>query len=206
MYQKIALISKKNKVYRIKDGGKSHILKIFTDTKSLDKELELLKFLYKEDILVPKILNTNKDSITLEDLGETSLLSTYEELEKNNNIKYQGIIESLLSWLERFYKISESYYGKECILFDMNFRNFIVKNRQVYRIDFEEVAFGKKESDIGKLLAFGLTYKPEQTEWKKEFEKAFINEIVRSGLYDLENVIAEKDSELEKIKVRRKKA
>lgn len=205
MYQKIALVSKKNKVYRIKDGGKSYILKTFTDMKSFNKELEVLSFLNKKGILAPLILNTSEDSITLEDLGETTLLSIYEELEKNNDKNYQDIIENVLSWLESFYKISEAYYGKECILSDMNFRNFIVKNKQIYRIDFEEVNFGKKESDIGKLLAFGLTYKPEQTEWKKEFEKDFVREVIKSGLYDINSVVEERDLELGKINERRKK-
>lgn len=203
MYQKIALTSKKNKVYRIQDGNKSHILKIFTDIKSYDKELEVLNFLNKKGILVPLILKTNENSITLEDLGETTLLSIYEELEKNKDNNYQDIIESLLSWLEGYYKISEAYYGRECILFDMNFRNFIIKNNQIYRIDFEEVTFGKKESDIGKILAFGLTYSPEFTGWKKEFEKDFVEEIHKSGFYDVEKVIVEKDLELAKIKERR---
>lgn len=205
MYQKIALVSKKNKVYRIKDGGKSHILKTFTDIKSFNKELEVLSFLNKKDILAPLILNTSEDSITLEDLGETTLLSTYEELEENNDKNYQDIIGNLLSWLESFYKAAETYYGRECILGDMNFRNFIVKNKQIYRIDFEEVTFGKKESDIGKLLAFGETYKPEQTEWKKEFEKDFVGEVIKSGLYDINSVVEERDLELGKINERRKK-
>lgn len=203
MYQKIELTSKKNKVYRIKDGDKSHILKIFTDIKSYNKELEVLKFLNKKGLLVPKILENNGKSIVLEDLGETTLLSIYEELEKNNDNNYQAIIENLLLCLQCFYKAAEDFYGKECILFDMNFRNFIVKNNQIYRIDFEEVTFGKKESDIGKLLAFGLTYSPEFTEWKKEFEQALVLGIIESGVYDMESVEEEKNLELARIRRRR---
>ncbi|MDY0236281.1 MAG: RIO1 family regulatory kinase/ATPase [Gudongella sp.] len=205
MYQEIALTSKKNKVYRIVEVDNTYILKTLRDTKSYDKELEVLKLLNDKGLLVPKILNVNKYSITLEDLGEVTLLSIYEKLENNNDKNYQHIIESLLSWLDNFYKVAEDYYRRECVLSDMNFRNFIVKNNRIYRIDFEEVGFGKKEADVGKLLAFGLTYNPEHTEWKKQFEKAFVVEIQKRGLYDMESVIAEKNLELERIKERRKK-
>lgn len=206
MHQKIELTSKRNKVYRIKEGDKSHILKIFTKTESLDKEVQVLRLLNDKGLPVAKILETNESSIILEDLGESTLLSIYEELEKNNDKAYGYLIKEILSWLEGFYKVTQAYYGKECILLDMNFRNFILKEGRIYRIDFEEVTFGKKESDIGKLLAFGLTYNPKETEWKKDFEKDFIKQMENSGLYDVERVIAERDLELEKIKKRRKKS
>jgi RIO-like serine/threonine protein kinase len=204
MYQEIALISKKNKVQRVINGDFSYIEKTFRNEKSYNKELEVLKFLNDKDIAVPKILGANKDSISLEDLGEITLLSIYEDLEKNDDKNYQYIIDGLLFFLESFYNISEDYYEAETILSDMNFRNFIIVDRKTYRIDFEEVNFGNKESDIGKLLAFGSTYNPKQTEWKKEFEKTFVIEIAKTGLYDMEIVMEEKELELKRIKKRRK--
>lgn len=203
MYQKIALTSKKNKVYRIIEGNKSYILKTFTDSKRFQKELEILKILDEKKILVPRILETNENTLALEDLGEATLLSTYEELEKNGDHNYIYIVESLLLWLQDFYKILEDYYGEKLILVDMNFRNFIVKDNKICRIDFEEVDCGKKESDIGKLLAFGLTYTPEFTSWKKTFAKDFTRVLKESGFYNMESVEMEKKMELERIRVRR---
>lgn len=202
MYQEIDLISKKNKVSRIINGDKTHILKTYTKAKNMEKEIEVLKFLNKEDVLAPKILKINEKSIVLEDLGERTLLFAYEEVEKNKE-DYRYLIQGILSCLKDFYKISEIYYERECILSDMNFRNFIVKDKQIYRIDFEDVDFGEKESDLGKLLAFGLTYSPEYTNWKKDFEREFILAIEASGIYDMESVIAEENLELERIRKRR---
>lgn len=87
--------------------------------------------------------------------------------------------------------------------YDINLRNFIVRDDQVYAIDYEDFSKLKPAVDYGRLLAFILTYKPVFTEWKKaligELEDYLNNEIK----VDMDEVRQEKERELARISERR---
>jgi hypothetical protein len=63
----------------------------------------------------------------------------------------------------------------------------------VYRVDFEDCCEGKVEEDMGKFIAFFLTYDPSFTAWKKS-----VSESIKSYCKDTMDInISRVDQEIE---------
>lgn len=204
MYQKIKLLSKRNDVYRIIDGDKKYISKTFINLLDMKRETDNLNLLKKFDINVPEIMSIENNTVALEDLGDLTLLDWYVQIEIDNSCDYKGIIIKLCMWLKKFYDVTGIYYKKQVILYDVNFRNFIIKNGKIYGIDFEKSCEGKIESDLGKIVAYALTYNPIMTEWKLKFADELINMLSIELKVNKKLIIKEKEKELKKIIERRK--
>lgn len=205
MHQKIRLTSKRNQVNRIISEDKSFISKIFYEEESYKKEHELFTILEKSGANVPKILKSFKQELLMEDLGDLTLLSWYENLEKQNSYEYEKMIIKFCSWLKSFYSITYNHFNQSYILFDVNFRNFLINDDEIYGIDFEQSALGSIETDAGKLAAFSLTYDPAFTEWKIRFHDKFIEVLSEELQINKDIILTEEHKELEAIKNRRKK-
>ncbi|MDZ7837613.1 MAG: hypothetical protein U5N58_06485 [Actinomycetota bacterium] len=98
------------------------------------------------------------------------------------------------------------YYvtGKSYILGDVNFRNFLLGPDGVYRVDLEDCRQGRVEEDLGRFIAFFLTYQPAYTEWKQS-QCRMIKEYCRDNLdVDMGLVETEIERELIQMKKRRK--
>lgn len=205
MYKKIVLISKRNKVYRIIENMDSYIIKIFADDQSMKNELRMLDILKKDGCLVPKVIKISDNSVHLEDLGDVTLLDWFEMEEKMNSIDYLEMINKLADWLQNFYAASFREFGINYVLRDVNFRNFILKNGNIYGIDFEQSAEGDIVEDLGKLAAFALMYSPEKTPWKLRFVDA-LTEIfsVRFSIKP-EDILTEMNYEINRMEIRRRK-
>lgn len=203
MHQKINLISKRNKVERIINDDNTFISKIFNDANDLKREYEVLKLLKSKGAYVPDILETKENTLMLEDLGDLTLLSWYENIEKQDKHDYEKMILRLCCWLKNFYRITYSHFNRPYILFDVNFRNFIIKDTEIYGIDFEQSGFGNIEIDTGKLAAYALTYAPAMTEWKIKFRDKLIQILSEELLMDKNIVLNEELKELAAIKDRR---
>jgi hypothetical protein len=137
---------------------------------SLNREVEILNTLYKEGLSVPRLIYRGDDYLIMEYVSGKTLLEFIEEKEmetQNNTIQFEVLkaIENLAHWLKKYYKILDKAYGKNLIVGDVNFRNFIVGDK-IYGVDFENYRRGRVEEDIGKLCAFALTYNPPFTTWK----------------------------------------
>lgn len=204
MYQEIRLKSKKNRVSRIVEVNKSYIVKEFSDLENMGREIEFLKLLKERECNVPDIIKIEDNKLYMEDLGETTLLDWYEEAERIDFRESLDIIHELCSWLKDFYRISSECLGQQYIIFDVNFRNFILKDNKIYGIDFEEACKGEIEVDAGRLIAFALTYNPAFTNWKEEFAIILLNTLSNDLNIEKELIIREKDKELEQIRIRRK--
>ena len=184
--------SKKNNVYLLNSAqscekDKYLVYKKFSCPNRMQKEVEMLSKLKDNDLPVPQILVTGKDYIGLEYLEGTLLLDCYCDLESTDGSSSKFLHESdyffinaLCSWFKNFYKAVKDITGKQIIMGDVNFRNFIVKDI-IYGIDFEECREGSIEEDIGSLCAFALTYNPSFTIWKKtmvnELQRIFCEEL-----------------------------
>lgn len=204
MHQEIKLISKRNEVYRIYDDDKTYISKIFTSFDTFHKEKEILSIMKKEGANVPYIIKSSQNKILMEDLGEETLLDWYENLEKQNSNEYDCILLKLCAWLKKFYNISFAHYNEQFILRDVNFRNFIIKNNEIYGIDFEQSCPGKIETDAGKLTAYALTYEPYMTKWKIDFRNKFIDILSKELNLDKNLILIEEKNEIKSIEKRRK--
>lgn len=204
MHQEIKFTSKRNRVLRIDEGDKSYISKTFSQFDDFINEEYLLKTLKKGGANVPIILEEGRNLLILEDLGDETLLKSYENLEKQNSKEYKDIILKLSRWLKSFYGLTLSSFGKQIILNDVNFRNFIVYGNEIYGIDFEQSCSGKIETDAGKLSAFALTYEPSMTEWKINFRNELINTLSEELKIEKQLVLCEERKEIKSIEKRRK--
>ncbi|HQK54594.1 MAG TPA: hypothetical protein PLA73_10210 [Sedimentibacter sp.] len=202
MHKEIKLRSKRNNVFRIVEDEGTYILKKFENHENYIREKEVLSILKKEGVNVPSIIKAEENYLYLEDLGEVNFLEWYEEQEKNNALNISMVYE-LCSWFKDFYSAVFEFYKKQFILYDVNFKNFIICDNKVYGIDFEQVKPGHIEEDAGRLSAFALTYNPSMTEWKMDFRNILINILSNELNIEKEKIISEENKELAAIKKRR---
>ena len=202
MHKEIKLRSKRNNVFRIVEDEGIYILKKFENHENYIREKEVLSILKKEGVNVPSIIKAEENYLYLEDLGEVNFLEWYEEQEKNNALNISMVYE-LCSWFKDFYSAVFEFYKKQFILYDVNFKNFIICDNKVYGIDFEQVKPGHIEEDAGRLSAFALTYNPSMTEWKMDFRNILINILSNELNIEKEKIISEENKELAAIKKRR---
>ena len=202
MHKEIKLRSKRNNVFRIVEDEGTYILKKFENHENYIREKEVLSILKKAGINVPSIIKAEENYLYLEDLGEVNFLEWYEEQEKNNALDISMVYE-LCSWFKDFYSAVFEFYKKQFILYDVNFKNFIICDNKVYGIDFEQVKPGHIEEDAGRLSAFALTYNPSMTEWKMDFRNILINILSNELNIEKEKIISEENKELAAIKKRR---
>ncbi len=202
MHKEIKLKSKRNNVFRIVEDEGIYILKKFENHENYIREKEVLSILKKEGVNVPSIIKAEENYLYLEDLGEVNFLEWYEEQEKNNALNISMVYE-LCSWFKDFYSAVFEFYKKQFILYDVNFKNFIICDNKVYGIDFEQVKPGHIEEDAGRLSAFALTYNPSMTEWKMDFRNILINILSNELNIEKEKIISEENKELAAIKKRR---
>ena len=189
MHKEIKLRSKRNNVFRIVEDEGIYILKKFENHENYIREKEVLSILKKAGINVPSIIKAEENYLYLEDLGEVNFLEWYEEQEKNNALDI-SMVYNLCSWFKDFYSAVFEFYKKQFILYDVNFKNFIICDNKVYGIDFEQVRPGHIEEDAGRLVAFGLTYNPSMTEWKMNFRNIFIDILSNELNIEKEKIIS----------------
>ncbi|MGI5875268.1 MAG: hypothetical protein ACOX6X_00390 [Dethiobacteria bacterium] len=188
-------ISRKNNVYLVKANsrhafaGKQRLLvyKEYTRPGRLPKEVKMLQKLREKGVAVPQIYEIGDNYILLEYLEGPLFLAYYcwqesisgSESSSLKDPAYQAIY-SLCSWFKEFYTAVHEITGKQYIMGDINFRNFIIREK-IYGIDMEECREGRKEEDIGSLCAYALTYSPNFTLWKiamtGELFQIFVDEL-----------------------------
>lgn len=170
--------SKKNNVYWIHTQQKSFqreqfVLKQYhCPQPGLEREAHLLQELKRRNAAVPLLLHSCEENIFIEFIEGPLLLDFFswqENVKKTGSIilekpVYQAIY-SLCRWFMDFYPAARDLYGKALIKGDVNFRNFIIREK-IYGVDFEDCREGRIEEDIGRLCAFALTYTPAFTPWK----------------------------------------
>ena len=167
-------ISKRNSVNlincydKINDKFEKIVLKDFTNNiESFNKELEISKLLYNNNITVPKIVNIKDNTVLYEYIDGSVLLDILERYEnKSEKIDVIKIFDKLCIWLNDCYAVLKNNYGKTMILGDCHLRNFIYNNNTIYGVDFECVEEGSLEQDIAYLCIFTLTYSPMLTDCK----------------------------------------
>ena len=202
MHKEIKLVSKRNIVIRIIKEGNTYIGKKFINSENYLREKEALYMLKNAGDNVPSIIKADDNILYLEDLGENTLLDWYEESERQNTLDITVIYE-LCNWLKAFYNASFDYYNEQIILYDVNFKNFIIRENKIYGIDFEQSRKGSLSEDAGKLSAYALTYNPAMTEWKISFRNIFIEILSKKLNLTKETIITEEIKELSAIEKRR---
>ncbi len=176
-------VSKHNHVSLIRSAtGDFYIWKKMKSEELFQHEKEVLEILYNHGVAVPRIIESGDRELLLEYIEGTLFIDEFEKMESriSDEKEIQNCIEKLLEWLTQFYKAMEEVYGVTMTLQDVNFRNYILHNNQVYGIDFERCAQGEVADDLGKIAAFALMYEPRETKWKKQFVQCFTDMCVKT--------------------------
>lgn len=202
MYKKAELISKRNTVFRVMTDEGTHISKEFVNDEDFNKEVEVINILKSAGVKAPTVIKAENKILLLQDLGTLTFLDWYEEQEKNNKSE-DSIVYKLCFWLKNFYKAVYEYYNEQKILTDVNFKNFIIKDNEIYGIDFEQVSKGEISEDAGRLLAYALTYDPVMTGWKINFRNRFIDIMSKELNISKDKIISAEKQELAAIEKRR---
>jgi len=200
--------SRRNRVWR--DGGLVYkqILPLPED-KNTDGgpcrragfEVAMLNRLYCGGVFVPKLIAYKNDLLTMEYIESVTLTDFIEAQETETALLSANIIAGRLTdWFEAFYSAAP----KGNIRGDVNCRNFLVTNENfIAGIDFEKSHTGSRETDLGKLLAFILTYRPEYTVYKKVLTNLIYKKFIVRFDLDPALVSFAMDCELNDIFVRR---
>lgn len=170
-------ISKKNNVFLLKAEkpdtmASFFVYKEYFRPERMRREIQMLSLLKEKGVFVPVIYGTGENYILLEYLEGTLLLDYYCWLESRQGSAGSALqwsadqfIYNLCYWFKSFYIATREIFGEQLIMGDVNFRNFIIRDK-IYGIDLEECREGRMEEDLGSLCAFGLTYAPTFTAWK----------------------------------------
>lgn len=170
----------------------------------------MLFMLKKSTLPVPSLFKVVGNGILTEFVSGPTLLNYFSWQEKscqqNKKAPYLApalrALDYLAAWLQDFYEITESVYGKKMILGNINASNFII-NKQLYGLDFESCTTGEPEEDAGRLCAFTLTSDPACTLWKKALVKKMLKHFLVSQNLNRERLSAVFCKEIEAISIRR---
>jgi predicted Ser/Thr protein kinase len=206
-------ISKKNKVHLVKallENGKkeSFVVKEYSDdVLPVNREADMLTGLYQAGLTVPGLYYKGENHLVMEYIKGAALIdimtdSEYIAGESLDYINTKGIASHLARWLEHFYKAAQSITGKKTILWDINLRNFLV-GYKLYGIDFEDCREGAVEEDMGRLMAYIVTYEPSFTPYKMNFAREVYSALGRRVYLDMDRVVAELLKEFDALRERR---
>lgn len=169
------LISKRNDVFLMANGNEKWICKNFKDKESYHNEKIAYTYINQVGKLnCPKLLDFDDENLTLtiEYIEGITLLDVLEYCEKNNDRKKAvAYLKELIDWMKKFHEIY-TQSNQKWMLFDVNLRNFIVHDEEIYGIDYELIQEGLQSDDYVKLIAMYLFYDPINSEFKKEVKKA----------------------------------
>ncbi len=150
--------SKRNGVYLVRlheeTGGRLAVLKEYGigGQELAEREYKNLLKLKAAGMPVPGIIYKGSGIMLLEHIVGELASDLVEKLDTGE------WIEGLALWLSKLHSIRE---GKGSLLKgDINLRNFIYSNGQIYGLDFESTACGDPRTDLGNLSFFILTNTP----------------------------------------------
>jgi hypothetical protein len=221
IYRKEKFFSRKNDVYRIEvqsmTGVKNYVLKKYKgrDRRSrIRTELFFYDLLGGNELKVPGIYYSDREVVVMEYMGSRNLLDYIiqeENFARDKDIPgRKDYFEQLkhlagaIRYIYGFNKRLKMLTGKSYVLNDMNHRNFLLYGGEVCRVDLEECREGIVEEDMGKFIAFFLTYDPPFTEWKRsaaDSMKSFCRDIIDA---DISTIDREIKKELVRMAARRK--
>lgn len=201
--------SKKNDVYLIEaadvaENSFKWVIKIYDNEENQKKEVKFLEFLNRNKVKVPAVYCIGSNYIIMEYISCWTILDYLSKCEENDVEidRIKSFILSLSSWLKSFYQTVKA--RGNYILGDVNYRNFMfIDENNIYGIDFENCYWGKKEEDVGRICAFGLTYHPAFTTWKYRFVNKLLQIISAELSLNIDHVKQECLKELTDIKMRR---
>ncbi|MFA5523769.1 MAG: hypothetical protein WDA24_05365 [Tissierellales bacterium] len=180
------LESKRNQVYKVmlqvNLNSKLAILKKYSpnNLKFLDIEYKNIHMLKELGILVPEIIHKDKDSLIMEYVEGELVVDLVERLDNGD------WIDKLALWLSELHKNSKE--NGSLLKKDVNLRNFIYRDGQIYGLDFEEIDYGDLRLDLGNICFFILTNEPAFKKEKHIMMKHFLKSYERYSKKEIKDI------------------
>lgn len=212
-------ISKKNNVslHKFTDEGEKQyvVVKKFHNAKAYQAELEIYRRIIRcqqneggSQLNHPNLLDydDSKLSLSLEYIKGNNVLELLEYYESRSSVKEAAqVLIQVLQWLERFYS-TIGIDGDE-VLGDVNLRNFMITDKVIYGIDFEDVKSGCRHIETLEVLAMYMLYDPAKSEFKyavlSVVEKEYLARNMKNrGIEEYSNLLK---NEVSHIQIRRKR-
>lgn len=153
--------SKKNTIY-LKDDC---VVKEFRSSVNMETEFNVLQAL--DGNFSPRIIKKEGLKLTIEYINGELLLDKYLVADEESAIKLAMSLGKTVLGLRKILC--------DRIPNDENFRNYIIKDEAIFRVDFEETAQGTIECWLAKIMAFAMLY-----DVKLSVKKSFINTLTVS--------------------------
>lgn len=153
--------SKKNTVY-LKDDC---VVKEFRSSVNMATEFNVLQAL--DGNFSPRIIKKEGLKLTIEYINGELLLDKYLVADEKSAIKLAMSLGKTVLGLRKILC--------DRIPNDENFRNYIIKDEAIFRVDFEETAQGTIECWLAQIMAFAMLY-----DVKLSVKKSFINTLTVS--------------------------
>jgi len=165
--------SRKNRVFKISYNDSICVAKVFHKNR-IEKakiEFEVLEICQDKGILCPIPLELMENAIIMSYIPGNNLMDVLNYLERkksqsNSNIETANLFDLTAKWLAEFHMATESKLTRG----DAILKNFIISDKQIFGIDFEESLHDDALQDLGKACAFILSLNPIFS--RKRFEEA----------------------------------
>lgn len=115
--------------------------------------------------LVPMILKEEENYLLLSYIEGLTVKQYLETYEKENDLeKAKTILKKVINYLKQFHKYTNYKICKN----DNHLDNYILSKNQIIGIDFEETKEGNPIDDYCNLIAFMMSYYPQNTQFKQQ--------------------------------------
>jgi hypothetical protein len=198
--------SKKNNVYLAHNGSSNIVCKIFKLESNYIKEKTYYELLKNSNLNIPLIISYEDATLTMliEYLSDTTALDIIESYESKNDIENAvALLIKIFLWIDSFHALP-GIRNHSLSLYDVSFRNFIVKDNQIYSIDFESVEKGSLLEDVARLIAMYLNYDQKNSPFKVRAVFLFKEYLINNSVFLKENLEAAIDREILILNERRK--
>jgi len=188
--------SKKNTVI-FRDGV---VEKHVASDEAAAREAAMLARLAAAGVHVPRVIARENQVIKMSYISGETLPDLLGQLESAHCPlpTVHSCADGLIVWLADFYRAAAGE-----IRGDVNGRNFLWDGTHWWGVDFEARAAGERARDIGRLLAFILTYDPPDTPIKNAFANRLLAQAAKRLNADIAAILHHRDLEFLAMQSRR---
>lgn len=167
--------SKKNEAYEIVGDGQEYILKIFSKQRKKYLLSEISVLSCAEQHLVPSMIEYDEKNslVLLEKIFGKNLCDVLNDPSLEYK-KKENIVTLLANWFATFHKEFLMNGNETVIRGDAILRNFIVSDKKIIGVDFEEARKTNPWEDIGEICTSILDTDPMFTKEKINLVKIFL--------------------------------
>lgn len=144
------LSSKDKKVYKVKKDNQYYILKEYCDEQTALKELNIVKKVAMTGY-APMVIEHEQNKVVYEYIEGETLHDAFRTATMTDD---KQAMEMLASRLSIFLQIIYSFTN--CVMKDIDFKNYIIKDGRILGVDFSKVDNGMPYEDIASAISYAL--------------------------------------------------